>query len=172
MTAYSENTFEDIKHFDVDGSEFWYARELQTTLEYSEWRNFLEVVNKAKAACRNTGITISSCFVDVNKTSSMPRGGVKIIKDITLNRYACYLIVLNGDPNKEIIALGQTYFAVQTRKQELSESEKFEELSDDERPLQISSSVNVLKRMTIFSIIWGLLNLPPITSNHPDGRKD
>ena len=120
VTEYSEATFEDIKHVDEDGNEYWYARELQKVLEYKEWRNFSKVIEKAKEACEKAGNVEISHFVDVNK---MVRGGVADIpvKDIMLSRYACYLIVQNGDPSKEVIALGQTYFAVKTRQQELIE---------------------------------------------------
>ena len=122
IEKYSEKTFEDIKHINADGIEFWYARELQTVLEYSEWRNFLKVIEKAMIACQGSENTVESHFVDVNKSSPMPNGGERIIDDIQLSRYACYLIVQNGDPRKEVIALGQTYFAVKTRQQELIEN--------------------------------------------------
>ena len=139
VKSYNEQTFESIKHVDENGVEFWYARELQTALEYSEWRNFEKVINKAKDACVGAGNSLSGCFVDVNKTSAMPNGGVKEILDIKLSRYACYLIVMNGDPRKEVIALGQTYFAVKTREQELSEQEDFERLTEDQKRLAIRS---------------------------------
>ena len=140
ITLYSENTFEDIKHFDVDGNEFWYARELQTVLEYAEWRNFENVIAKAKTACSKAGNVEKTHFVGINKiveagATSKPKS------DIKLSRYACYLIVQNGDPNKKIIALGQTYFAVQTRRQEISDADRFEQLSDDDRRLQLRSGV-------------------------------
>lgn len=114
-------TFENIKHIDEYGNDYWNARELQIVLEYKEWRKFNGVIEKAKNACQNSSYNVSECFVDMDKTSKMPNGGVKIIKDYKLSRYACYLIVQNGDSRKKTIALGQTYFAVQTRKQELSE---------------------------------------------------
>lgn len=119
IEKYSEETFESIKHVNEYEQEYWYARDLQKVLEYSEWRNFCGVIDKAKEACKNSGNVVSECFVDVNKTSPMPHGGTKLLEDIMLSRYACYLIVQNGDPRKEIIALGQTYFAVKTRQQEL-----------------------------------------------------
>lgn len=134
VTEYSEATFEDIKHVDEDGNEFWYARELQKVLEYKEWRNFSKVIEKAKEACEKAGNVEISHFVDVNK---MVRGGVADIpvKDIMLSRYACYLIVQNGDPSKEVIALGQTYFAVKTRQQELIE--QYDDLTEDQKRLSI-----------------------------------
>ena len=134
VTEYSEATFEDIKHIDEDGNEFWYARELQKVLEYKEWRNFSKVIEKAKEACKKAGNVEISHFVDVNK---MVRGGVADIpvKDIMLSRYACYLIVQNGDPSKEVIALGQTYFAVKTRQQELIE--QYDDLTEDQKRLSI-----------------------------------
>lgn len=134
VTEYSEATFEDIKHVDEDGNEFWYARELQKVLEYKEWRNFSKVIEKAKEACKKAGNVEKSHFVDVNK---MVKGGVADIpvKDIMLSRYACYLIVQNGDPSKEVIALGQTYFAVKTRQQELIE--QYDDLTEDQKRLSI-----------------------------------
>lgn len=135
IKAYNEQTFESIKHIDENGVEFWYARELQTALEYTEWRNFEKVIIKAKDACIGAGNSLSGCFVDVNKTSAMPNGGVKEIADIMLSRYACYLVVMNGDPRKEVIALGQTYFAVKTRQQEIQDN--FEQLTEDQKRLAI-----------------------------------
>lgn len=134
VTEYSEATFEDIKHVDEDGNEFWYARELQKVLEYKEWRNFSKVIEKSKEACKKAGNVENSHFVDVNK---MVKGGVADIpvKDIMLSRYACYLIVQNGDPSKEVIALGQTYFAVKTRQQELIE--QYDDLTEDQKRLSI-----------------------------------
>ncbi len=128
----NNKTFEDIKHIDEYGNEYWLARELQKVLEYKEWRNFELVVNKAKKACENSNFDVFERFVDVNKTIEMPKNATKVVKDYKLSRYACYLIVQNADPNKKIVALGQTYFAIQTRKQEISESE-YDLLSDDEK---------------------------------------
>jgi len=103
------------------GVEYWFARDLQGLLDYTEWRNFLLVVEKAKTACENSDQNISDHFVDVNKTINMPKGATKQIGDIMLTRYACYLIAQNGDSKKEQIAFAQSYFAIQTRKQELLE---------------------------------------------------
>ena len=105
----------------ITGVEFWYARDLQKLLEYDEWRNFLNVIEKAKISCKNAGQKREDHFVDVNKTIAMPKGASKEIEDFMLTRYACYLIAQNGDPRKEQIAFAQSYFAVQTRKQELIE---------------------------------------------------
>lgn len=140
-TAISSNTFDDIKHTDSVGNEFWYARELSNLLKYRSWDKFQDVINKAISASENSKVSTSEHFSHVGKSSPMPNGGYREIGDIKLSRYACYLIVQNGDPRKEIIALGQTYFAIQTRKQELSTSEKFEQLSDDDRRLQLRSGV-------------------------------
>ena len=114
-------TFDDIAHLTEDGVEFWYARELQSVLGYARWENFTNAISKAKISCETSGIEVHECFRDVTKTSPMPNGGVKTITDIMLNRYACYLVAQNGDPQKEEIAFAQTYFAVQTRKQEVLE---------------------------------------------------
>lgn len=139
LVEYSEQTFENIKHYTDDGVEYWLARELQKVLEYTEWRNFTSVIEKAKTACGNSGIPIDECFVGINKTSPMPNGGEKLIDDIMLSRYACYLIVQNGDPRKGIIALGQTYFAVKTRQQELIED--YEDLTEDQKRLAIRNEM-------------------------------
>ncbi|MDD5291985.1 MAG: DNA damage-inducible protein D [Candidatus Omnitrophica bacterium] len=113
-------TFEESA-YTQNGVEYWMARDLQKLLDYAEWRNFLLVIDKAKIACLNSGQNISDHFVDVNKTIPMPKGAEKDIQDIMLTRYACYLIAQNGDPRKEQIAFAQSYFAIQTRKQELLE---------------------------------------------------
>lgn len=138
IAEYSEQTFENIKHYTEDGQEFWYARELQVVLEYAEWRNFQNVINKAKVAAQNSGFAPDDDFVDVNKIVNAGATH-KDIGDIMLSRYACYLIVQNADPNKEIVALGQTYFAVKTRQQELIED--YEELSEDQKRLAIRNEM-------------------------------
>lgn len=128
----NNKSFEDIKHIDENGIEFWYARELMTILEYNKWENFQKVINKAKNACENSGITMIDHFPDIRKTIQMPKGAEKTILDYKLTRYACYLIAQNGDTRKKVIALAQTYFAVQTRKQEITEKE-YSELTEDEK---------------------------------------
>ena len=129
---YTNETFEDIKHTDENGVEFWYARELMKILEYNKWENFEKVINKAKDACKNSGITVVDHFPDVRKTIKMPKGAEKTIIDYELTRYACYLIAQNGDSRKKVIALAQTYFAIQTRKQEITEKE-YSMLTEDEK---------------------------------------
>src|SRR3989339_1573485 len=107
--------------YEEQGVEYWLARDLQKLLDYDEWRNFINVIEKAKISCKNSGQNISDHFVDINKTIPMPKGATKEIDDLMLTRYACYLIAQNGDPKKEEIAFAQSYFAVQTRKAELIE---------------------------------------------------
>ena len=130
-TNHNNKTFEDIKHIDEYGMEYWHARELQEALEYVQWRNFELVINKAKLACINSKNNVSDHFADVSKMVQTGDSKRQIL-DYKLSRYSCYLIVQNGDPRKEVIALGQTYFAVQTRKQELTEQE-YEMLTDTEK---------------------------------------
>ena len=125
-------TFENIKHIDENGIEFWYARELMPILQYSNWQNFEKIIDKAKTSCKNSDISVFEHFTDVNKTIKMPKGAEKTIVDYKLTRYACYLIAQNGDSRKKVIALAQTYFAVQTRKQEISEKE-YSLLTEDEK---------------------------------------
>jgi len=114
VAAYSQKTFESIKHIDEDGVEFWYARELQVALEYTEWRNFEKSVKRAKEACTASGFVATDHFVDVNKMVDLSSGSQREIADIKLSRYACYLIVMNGDPRKKVVALSKTYFAIMT----------------------------------------------------------
>ena len=141
VAAYSQKTFESIKHIDENGTEFWYARELQVALEYTEWRNFEKSVKRAKEACSASGFVEIDHFVDVNKMIDLAKGAQREIADIKLSRYACYLIVMNGDPRKEVIALGQTYFAVKTRQQEIADD--VAQLSEDEKRLAIRDEVTI-----------------------------
>ena len=128
----SNNSFEDIKHIGDDGIEYWYARELMSVLQYSNWQNFEKVIDKAITSCRNSEISVKDCFTDVSKPIISGKGKKELIKDYKLSRYACYLIAQNGDSRKKVIALAQTYFAIQTRKQELSEKE-YSLLTEDEK---------------------------------------
>lgn len=135
LMKYSDQTFEDIKHINEYGQEYWLARELQPILGYNSWRRFSDAIERAKLACKNSGYEVDEQFADTVKTSPMPNGGVRELEDFMLSRYACYLIVMNGDPRKEIIAVGQTYFAVKTRQQELIEN--YEELTEDQKRIAI-----------------------------------
>ena len=132
----STNTiFEKIKHTNEIGQEFWSARELYSVLEYAKWDKFLNVIEKAKQACNNSGLDAEDHFPRVEKLVIIGSGATRDIGDLHLSRYACYLIVQNADPSKEVVAQGQTYFAIQTRKQEVLE-ESFEKLpSEDEKRL-------------------------------------
>lgn len=143
---YTESLFESIRHVNEYGQEFWYARDLQVALEYTEWRNFCNVIDKAKEACKGSENTVSDHFVDVNKIVS---AGItnKDIRDIQLSRYACYLIVQNADPRKKVIALGQSYFAVKTRQQELIEH--YEELTEDQKRLAIRKEMIEHNKMLV-----------------------
>ena len=113
-------TFEEIKYIGSDGQEFWMARQLSKILEYAEFRNFLPVIERAKKACKNSGQQIENHFVEMHEMITLGKGGKREMLSYALSRYACYLIVQNGDPSKPVIANGQTYFAIQTRRQELA----------------------------------------------------
>ena len=143
---YTESLFESIRHVNKYGQEFWYARDLQIALEYTEWRNFCKVIEKAKQACRGSNNAVSDHFVDVNKIVNAGATS-KDIGDIQLSRYACYLIVQNGDPRKKVIALGQTYFAVKTRQQELIEN--YENLSEDQKRIAIRQEMKEHNKMLV-----------------------
>lgn len=126
------NSFENIKHIDEFGNEYWLARELKTILAYSQWRRFNDVIDKAKNACKNSNYNVSDHFAEVGKMISIAKGGIRNVIDFRLSRYACYLIAQNGDSRKPVIALAQTYFAIQTRRQELNDK-KYNELTEDEK---------------------------------------
>jgi DNA-damage-inducible protein D len=139
IVKYSDQTFESIKHINEHGQEFWFARELQGVLEYAQWRRFHEAIERAKSACMNSGYAVEDHFADVGKMVEIGSGAERQVDDIMLSRYACYLIVMNGDPRKEVIAVGQTYFAVKTRQQELIEN--YEQLSENEKRLAIRNEM-------------------------------
>ena len=132
IEEYNEKIFESIKHIDEYGNEYWLARELQKVLDYKEWRKFEGVINKAKEACINSNFIIEDHFVGADKMVSIGSGANRCQKDYKLSRHACYLIAQNGDSRKEVIALAQTYFAIQTRKQEINEKE-YSLLTEDEK---------------------------------------
>ena len=155
LSSEQKNLFDDIKHFDEYGNEFWFARELQTVLGYAKWENFHKVIKTAMIACKISQQSVEEQFPEVRKMVEMPtkprkntdnlgfpeirKTKMKAIPDYKLTRYACYLIVMNGDPRKEPIALGQTYFAVKTRQQELAEL--YDRLTEDERRLFIRGDI-------------------------------
>ncbi len=131
LEKYTEKTFDDIMHVE-NGVEFWYARELMPVLQYSNWQNFEKIINKSIIACENSNFNANYHFIDVSKMVAIGSGAYRKQKDYKLSRYACYLIAQNGDSRKSVIALAQTYFAIQTRRQELSEIE-YNNLSETEK---------------------------------------
>ena len=132
MKEINNKSFEDIKHIDENGVEFWYARELMPVLQYSNWQNFEKIIHKAMISCENSNINVIDHFTDINKMVQIGSGAYREQIDYELTRYACYLIAQNGDTRKKVIALAQTYFAIQTRKQEISEKE-YTSLTEDEK---------------------------------------
>ncbi|WP_431820860.1 BRO family protein [Burkholderia sp. F1] len=162
-------TFESIKQLNEDGAEFWLARDLAPLLDYPQWRNLLPVLERARAACRQSGQRVEDHFADTRKLVEIGSGARRSVEDCCLSRYACYLIVQNGDPSKPVIANGQTYFAMQTRRQELADDSKFAQQDEDEKRLAIRPSrSNQSNRATHFSasslaIIGGnTLNSAPV----------
>lgn len=139
LVKYSEQTFESIKHINEYGEEYWLARELQTVLEYAQWRRFSDAIERAKLACKNSGFAVEDHFADVGKMVDIGSGAEREIDDVMLSRYACYLIVMNGDPRKEVIAIGQSYFAVKTRQQELIDN--YEQMTEDQKRLAIRNEM-------------------------------
>ena len=133
---YNKSIFESIKHIDSDGNEFWYARELSKVLEYSEYRKFIPVIKKAMISCENSNQNIYDHFGQVSVMVNIGSDAKRKLDDYKLSRYACYLIAQNGDTRKNVIALAQTYFAIQTRKLEL-----FEELSEDKKRVEMKKKV-------------------------------
>ena len=148
LKAKEYKKFEYIKHIREDGSEFWSARELADALEYSKWEDFSKVIGRSMIASENSGHNVSDDFPEVRKIVDAGATN-KPIKDYELSRYACYLIVQNGDPRKEVIALGQTYFAIQTYRQEVADH--FNQLDEDRRRLALSA---------FFCVLRGLFNVP------------
>ena len=133
--TYTEKIFEDIKHINEYGQEFWYARELREVLGYTEYNKFLPTIQKAIKTCEQSGIAVSDHFAEVSEMVSIGSNAKRKMPSFQLSRYACYLIVMNGDPRKKIIALGKTYFAVKTRQQELIDN--YDSLSEDQKRLAI-----------------------------------
>ena len=134
IKEYTEKIFEDIKHIDENGNDYWLARELMSVLGYTLWQRFSNVIRKAMENCKNSNNNVLDHFISADKMVNIGSNTTRNISDYKLSRYACYLIVLNCDPRKKVIALAKTYFAIQTRKQELSEKE-YNELTEDEKRL-------------------------------------
>jgi len=135
--------FESAARTDADHGEFWDARDLQRLLDYSDYRNFLNIVDKAKEACKNTGVTVGDHFVDATEMVDIGSGAVRTVETIYLSRYACYLVAQNGDARKKPIAFAQTYFAIQTRRQEIQDDESalYAPLQEDEKRLLLRDEI-------------------------------
>lgn len=131
--------FEELRRVDEFGTEFWFARDLAKALEYDEWRNFNKALERAMLSCHHSNMPVQNHFVEVNKMVELGSGSRRSVKDYRLSRYACYLVVQNGDPRKKIIALGQTYFAIQTRRQEIADA--FNDLDEDSKRLVVRGDV-------------------------------
>jgi DNA-damage-inducible protein D len=134
-------TFDGIRHVDDDGNEYWLARQFSRVLEYSEYRHFLPVIERARVACRTSGQRVADHFENVLGMVDIGSGAQREVEDVRLSRYACYLVVQNGDPAKPVIANGQTYFALQTRRQELADDAQFAQLGEDDKRLAIRNEL-------------------------------
>ena len=132
LSKRAQNIFEQIRQVDENGNEFWSARDLGKVLEYSEFRHFIPVIDRAKEACKNSGQLIENHFEDMLDMVKIGSGAEREVESIKLSRYACYLIVQNADPSKEIVATGQTYFAIQTRIQEIRQMDEYTSLKSEE----------------------------------------
>ena len=152
LNAKEYKQFEDIKTIRPNGSEFWSARELAPVLDYAKWDNFSKVIDRAMIACKNSGHEIDNDFPEVGKIVKAGATTKRVI-DYELTRYACYLIVQNGDPRKEVIALGQTYFAIQTYRQEIAD--RFNQLDEDSKRLVVRGDINFSQRFAeVLSAFW------------------
>lgn len=147
LQAEEYKNFEEIKKIRGDGTEYWNARELSEVLQYKKWENFAKVIDRAKLACNNSGFEIQDHFPEVRKMVEIGSNTVRELLDYELSRYACYLVVQNGDPRKEVIALGQTYFAIQTRRQEVADY--FNQLDEDNKRLVIRGDIKQWNQMLL-----------------------
>lgn len=141
IVARHHKTFEDIRHVDENGDEYWLARDLFPVLDYAKWENFLNVINKAKISCQIAGYPVQNHFPEIRKKVYLGSNAEREVEDIALSRYACYLIVQNADPSKPVIAQGQAYFAIQTRRQELADEAAIAYLDEDEKRLQLRKEI-------------------------------
>jgi len=142
-------TFTELRQINEVGQEFWWARHLGKVLEYVEYRNFLPVIEKAKTACKNSGQPVENHFVEVHEMVPIGSGAERKMESYALSRYACYLIVQNGDPTKPVIANGQTYFAIQTRRQELADDQAFQQLQEDEKRVFLRNEVKAHNKQLV-----------------------
>lgn len=149
MGKFERCSFEDLRHVTADGGEYWSARELYPILEYSAWQKFEPVIHKAMTACGNSDHAAEDHFTRTVKLIEAGKGAEREIEDYHLSRYACYLIVQNSDPSKPVIAAGQTYFAIQTRRQELSDDEAFQELSEEEKRLYLRNEMRAHNKQLV-----------------------
>ncbi len=142
-------TFEDLKHLDAKGEEFWYARALAKVLDYADYRNFVAVIEKAKKACEVSGQQVSDHIVEVNEMVSIGSGAQREMDSYALSRHACYLIVQNADPTKPVIANGQVYFAIQARRQELADDDAFKALEEDKKRLFLRNELKIHNKQLV-----------------------
>ncbi len=149
INQFRQKTFEDLRHVTEDGGEYWSARELYPVLEYSRWEKFYSVIQKAMIACKNSGHAPEVHFHQTVKMAHLGLGTQKEVQDYNISRYGCYLIIQNCDPSKPVIATGQTYFAIQTRRQELSDDEAFQELSEEGKRLYLRNEMKTHNKQLV-----------------------
>ncbi len=145
----NHQTFESIKHIDAQGNEFWYARALAKVLDYTDYRNFVSVIEKAKKACENSNLAVPDHIVETNEMISIGKGAQREMDSYVLSRHACYLIVQNADPSKPVIANGQVYFAIQARRQELADDDAFKLLEEDKKRLFLRNELKLHNKQLV-----------------------
>ena len=142
ILEYHHETFESIRQFDADGNEYWMARQLAPLLDYLQFRNFQPVIARAMESCLKSGHLVENHFAHVRNMVDIGSGARRELQDVRLSHYACYLIIQNGDPSKPVIANGQSYFAIQTRRQEITDAEQFAVASEDDRRLMLRKEMS------------------------------
>ena len=162
LSKKAQNIFEQIRQIDDQGNEYWGARQLAKVLDYAEFRNFLPVIEKAREACENSGQIVGHHLVEYHEEIKHGKGAIQLYPSVKLSRYACYLIVQNADPSKEIVATGQTYFAIQTRLQEISQMDEYNNLTKEEIIIKNRKLAEYETTQSVSYWFSSLVQFPPL----------